>query len=300
MVSPKRPSLQAFLPALSLLTALGAGCGDPDGARRVPDLSECDGDGPEQVLVARRIVFARADETGTISEGFDLDGGDGSIGCGVDDYVDPDGVSGIDNAMAGLIPVLETTEAAVIEPLMQDSVNGGALLLMFGLTDFDDEAADECVDVEVFKGLGIPMIGNDGWMLPNQTFGVNPDTPVTPAPTASLVEGRLDVGPIEAVDLTLVVLDLNTTVTLSDVQVRLEPMGNGTWQGIVAGGVAVQDIVDVATLQNVDPAVFDLIEPVLNLLADLDPDESGQCQRISMTLLFEAVPAFVYEDFDAL
>lgn len=284
--------MSRLLPTLLLLLACA---GDSEKVGKKGDLGECDGAGPEQVLVARSLTFARLDESGAISEGFDLDGGDSGIGCGVDDFVDPDGNTGIDNAMAKLVPVLETTEAAVIEPLIQDSINGGALLLMLGLTDLDDHDHDACVDVDVFKGLGVPMVGNDGWMLPWQTFEVNPDTPVTAAPTAALVDGRLDVGPIEAVDLHLQILDLDTTVTLNDVQIRVVPGEGDAWTGMIAGGVVVQDIVDVATLQNVDPAVFDLIGPVLELLSDLAPDEQGRCTQISMTLQFDAVPAFVYE-----
>lgn len=276
----------------ALALAVLVGCAAPPEGDDRPDDASCDGRGPEQVLVARRLAFARLNEAAGISEGFDLDGALG--GCGVDDYTDPDGVTGIDNAMAKLIPVLETTEAAVLEPLLQDSVNSGAMLLMFGLTDLDGEADDACVDVDVFKGLGIPMVGYDGWILPNQTFEVNPDTPVTAAPTAALVDGRLDVGPLDTVQLKITILDLQATVTLHDVRLRFEPEAEGRWTGLVAGGVVVQDIVDVATLQNVDPAVFELIGPFLELLADLAPDETGTCTQISMTLEFDAVPAFVY------
>ena len=258
------------------------------------DLGECDAEGPEQILVAREILLAR--NVDGVSQGFDLDGLDGSAGCGVEDLVDPEGATGIDNSLAALLPVLEQTEAAALEPIIQDSVNGGALLLMFGLTDLDSVADDECVDVDVFKGLGIPMIGNDGYILANQTLDVNPDTPVTPAPTGSMVDGRLEVGPIEEVLLTLVVLDLNETFALTNVRVRLEPQDDGTWKGIIAGGVAIQDIIDVITLQNVSDEVFELVAPVLALVADLAPDANGDCQEISITLTFDAVPAFLYEE----
>lgn len=242
--------------------------------------------------MARKLSFARADDAGLVSEGFDLDGVDAQ--CGVADFTDPEGATSVDNALAKLLPVLEQTEAAVIEPLIQDSVNGGAMLLMFDLTDLDALADDACVEVDVFKGLGIPMVGYDGWILPYQTFEVNPDTPVTAAPTAALIDGRLEVGPIETVDLKITVLDLQATVRLHDVRLRLEPLPDGTWTGLIAGGVLVEDIVEVATLQNVDDAVFELIGPVLDLLADLAPDETGTCTQISMTLQLEAVPAFVF------
>ena len=274
---------------LLLLLACGGNEKTPD---RVADLGQCDGAGPEQVLVARSLLVSRED--GGVSDGFDLDGADSSGGCGVTDYVDSDGVEGIDNALAALMPILEATEAVVLEALVQDSINGGALLLMFGLSDLDDLSEDECVEVDVFKGLGIPMIGADGWLLPNQTLDINPDTPVTTAPVSTLADGRLEVGPIEEVWLTIAVLDLNASFKLSNVMVRLEPLEDGTWAGMIAGGITIQDIIDVVTLQNVDDSVFDLVGPALELMADLAPDDSGDCTELSMTLKLEAVPAFLY------
>ena len=52
----------------------------------------------------------------------------------------------------------------------------------------------------------------------------------------------------------------------------------------------VDDYDDVA------PEVFELIEPVLLATADLAPDDSGQCQQISLTLEVEAVGAWLYEE----
>lgn len=278
--------------ALALLAL--SSCGKDGGpVRGDADLGECDGAGDEQILVARSLLFSRLEDG--VSEGFDLDGVDSTGGCGVDDYVDSEGAENIDNAMAALLPLLETTEAAALEPIVQDSINGGALLFMFGLSDLDSLGNDECVEVDVFKGTGTPMIGADGWILPNQTLDVDPDTPITLAPMASMVDGRLDVGPIDEVWLSITVLDLDATFALSNVKVRLEPQDDGTWTGMIAGGIKLTDIVDVVTLQNVSDEVFDLIGPVLELMADLEPDETGQCTQISATLIFEAVPAFVYE-----
>ncbi len=286
-----RCALRPTAPALLLLAA----CADnapPAGGHRAD--RACDGRGDAPILVARSLRFARA--TDGISQGFDLDGAGPEGGCGVADYTDPEGTPGIDNALAALLPVLDTTEAAALEPLIQDAINGGSLLLMFGLSDLDDPADDACVDLEVFKGAGAPMVGYDGWLLPYQTFDLDPDTPVTAAPTAAMVGGRLDAGPIDEVWLALQVLDLDTTFALSDARVRLEPRPDGTWTGMIAGGVAVADIVDVVTLQNVDDAVFELLGPLLDLVADLDPDPSGTCTRLSATLTFDAVPAFLYDD----
>jgi len=257
---------------------------------------QCDGRGPSQVLLTRQITFSRAVDG--VSEGFDLDGYEsGSTdprGCYVEDFVDPEGQVGVDNSMARLLPVLETTEAAALEPIVQDSINGGALLLMFELTDLDDTADDDCVDVDIFKGFGQPMIGNDGWLLANQTVMLDPESPITGA-SSSIVDGRLEAGPVDVVALPIQVLDLDSTLELFNARLRLEPREDGSWRGLLGGGLEVAAIVDTATLQNVDPAVFELIGPVLYAVSDLEPDALGSCQHLSVTMELDLVPAFVYE-----
>ena len=258
---------------------------------------QCDGQGPSQVLLTRKITFSRAELD--VSEGFDLDGFVSGTtdprGCYVEDFVDPDGVEGIDNSMARLLPVLDNTEAAALEPIVQDSINGGALLLMVELSDLDNTEDDACVDIDIFKGFGQPMIGNDGWLLANQTLVIDPESPVTPA-SSHFEGGRLEAGPIDVVALPIQVLDLDSTLELFNVRMRLEPGEDGNWTGILAGGLEVDDIVDTATLQNVDPAVFDLIGPVLYAVSDLAPDGAGSCEQLSVTMELDLVPAFVYED----
>ena len=260
--------------------------------------ASCDGQGPQQILVVRQLTFGRAEDN--ISPGFDIDrrvsNADDHLSCYSPDYVDPEGVQGIDNSMAKLIPLLETTEGAALEPLMQDSINGGALLMMFEMNDLDSLENDACVDMRVYKGSGSPMIGNDGWLLANQTMPIDTESAINVVPGQAMIDGRLEVGPIPELSLKLQVLDLDTTLILSDVQLRLEPQEDGTWTGMMGGGVSVAELVETATLQNVDPAVFDLIGPVLYAVADLNRNDNDECERISVTFELEAVPAFIYEE----
>lgn len=273
-----------------MLTIACAGA-DPDGADPA-----CDGLGDQQVLLARRMVFVRLASDG-VSEGFDLDDAVSDDGeCAGPDLLSPEGTPGIDNAMSSLLPILETTEASAIEPLIQDSINGGAMLLMFDMSDLDDPSDDACVDLSVYKGVGAPMLGSDGWILPNQTLPVDPESTGNEALANPMADGRLDAGPFDQIALPIQVLDLDTTLIIHHARVRLEDQGDGTWRGLLGGGLAVQDLVDVATLQNVDPAVYELIGPFLDLMADLEPDEDGACTQISATLELELVPAFAYEE----
>ena len=95
--------------------------------------------------------------------------------------------------------------------------------------------------------------------------------------------------------LPIQVLDLDSTLELFNARLRLEPNDDGSWRGTLGGGLEVSAIVETATLQNVDPAVFALIEPVLYAVSDLEPDDQGSCQHLSVTMELDLVPAFVYE-----
>ncbi|HMV70068.1 MAG TPA: hypothetical protein PKA64_24720 [Myxococcota bacterium] len=289
--------MQRVVVALSLLI----GCADPGPSAPPPGATCSDGGSDERVLVARSLRFGREEPEG-VSPGFDLDGdvtsAGAASGCGVADLTGPDGAQGIDNALASVLPVLELTEAGVLEPLIQDSINNGALLMMASLGMLSRSAlehGDDCVDVSVFKGVGQPMIGSDGHILPNQTLRVDPASSGNEDPEATLADGYLDAGPIDLVALPIQVLDLNDTLELFDVRLGLQAQGDGTWSGLLSGGLEVQQLIDTASLQNVDPVVVELVGPVLQRLADLAPDASGVCHQISAVFEVEMVPAFVYD-----
>jgi hypothetical protein len=280
------------------------GCAAPsndDGGSRdrnqAEDLS-CDGAGDSVTYLVRAMGLEEAQD-GAVSDGFDLDGLQSDEydpgGCYVEDYTSPVGVGGIDNAMSLLMPLLATTEAVVLEDLMQDSINNGAMLMMFGLDDLDDEHNDECVDVTLFMADGDPMLGNDGWLLPNQTLEPDPASPRNTG-SAVLKDGVLEVGPYDVVELPLTVLDLSATLRLHNARIRLTRHEDGSMSGVMAGGLEVQDIVETVTLQNVDPIVYELLAPVLEVVADLAPDADGVCQQLSITTNVELVPAFLFED----
>lgn len=276
---------------LAMLAACGTETPPPGGS--------CDETGGDLTLLARRIAFAHQDEPG-VSDGFDLDGRvsdeQDDEACNVEDLMAPDGTPGIDNAISGLLPVLALTEAAVLEDLIQDSVNGGSLLLMIQVDGVDDDHDDGCVEVSMLKGAGSPMIGADGWLLANQTLRIDPTSASEPHPGATIEAGTLLAGPIPSIDLPLTVLNFEATITLHDVHIRLRQDEDGAWRGVVSGGVGLEQLIAIATYQGIAPEVFALIEPVLGRLADLAPDERGTCTQLSAALEVEAVPAFVYAD----
>lgn len=256
------------------------------------DLS-CDGEGPTRAFVVRDIRFARAVDG--VSDGFDLDGsGSDSPACGPDDYASPDGEPGIDNAFAGLLPALELTEARTMEDIIAASVRSGELLILLELGDVDDGEHDACVDVSLRRGSGSPLIGNDGEILPGQTFAEMDGVAPSAVEGVPLVDGSAEAGPV-TLDLPVNIFEYAYDFTLLGGRVRVDLRPDGTATGVLAGGLPLDTLLQVAGNPDVDPDLLPLIEGLLGSAADLAPDADGACTQLSMTFTFEAVPAFLHD-----
>lgn len=267
---------------------------EPEGPRGE---ATCGDPADTEVLVLSRITFAR--ETAGSSVGFDLDGHDTAAGsaegCGVGDAVSPDGTTGVDNAFARLLPALELTEGAALESIVAESIRGGGLLAMVQLARVDDPLDDACVDLSVLGGLGVPMVGYDGEILPAQTFDRDPDVPATHVTGAAIRDGVVEVGPTP-LDMPFAFLDADVVFHLEGARVRLVREPDGRVHGMLAGGMAIATLSQLAHDTGIGVEVEELLDSVLGLMADLAPDATGACTQISVTLEFEALQAFFYDD----
>jgi hypothetical protein len=268
------------------------GC-EPD-APPAPSLV-CDGAGDEQLVVIRQLRFQR--QTDGLSDGFDLDGTvstDGGVdGCGIEDLVSPDGVDGVDNAFAYLLPALELTEAAAVESLVQATIDSGSLLISLELADLDDPTDDRCVDLAVGRAVGTPMIGTDGRMLTGQTFDPDPDFARFVVPETALVGGVFE-APL-SLELPVSIFAVDLVFALPNGRIRGTLHEDGTVTGVFGGGVEIADLLAIAREENVDPGLHDVMASLLGAWADLAPGADGVCTEVSITFAFEAVPAFWYE-----
>jgi len=280
-----------LLPLLLLLACAGD---DPERrkADTVPDtgapqLGECEPGGPRVGWLISSFAIAPVEDG--VSEGFDLD--DGADGCGVDDFTSPEGVDGVDNAFGTLLPALALTEAAAIEPLINESIKAGNLLVTLELDDLDDPMDDACVTLDVGRGDGVPMVGTDGEVLWGQTL----DRAGAPdfSAEAAVVSGRTETG----LELTLPIeiFGLSLDFELQGGAIRLEQQDDGTVTGALAGGIEVAYILQVAQEENVDPDLAGILEVLLAGASDLAPDENGDCTQISFTLTFETIPVFFFD-----
>jgi hypothetical protein len=152
---------------------------------------------------------------------------------------------------------------------------------------------DDCVDVAVVRGTGIPMIGTDGNLLDHQTFQRHPDIVPGTVTAASITEGVLHADGLDMA-LELQVLDefLAFHVTGGRVHIEYDPLGLGT-TGYFSGGISVDQILAEFDLDDI--GVADLIADVIPAAADLYNAETGECDAISMTFAFEALPAHLFD-----
>ncbi len=283
---------------LSLFAGLAAlaACADP--VPKVLPVNTCSMADSPQVFVVRKLTFALADANG-ISRGFDLDGvvseEGGTTGCGIGDYVDPEGEPGIDNAFNRIVPTLEATEAKIVtlEGLVQAAIDSGDLLISMEVGGLESWEADSCVAMQMGKASGVPTLGTDGVMLDGQTF--DPDPEVTPR---VLVDAAALGGVIEAYDLSLdlpvQILNAAVVLPIRGGAVRLERLEDDLYTGYFAGGVSGATLIDIAQSENIDPVVAEVLAAVLAIHSDLSDETGLECSALSVTLAFEAVGAYWY------
>lgn len=283
----------------ALLGLLGCGllgCGPVDEAP-VDEGPACDSPGETHVFVVSVLLWGRAADG--VSDGFDLDGivsnSNDPRGCKIEDYVSPEGVTGIDNGFARVLPALELTEAVAVEGLIAQSIADGNLLITLELSGVDDLQNDDCVDLTIARATGDVLLGTDGLLLDGQTLVRDPTLPSTTFSDLSIVDGRLVATPLDW-SLPLTVFNVSLDFELMDGAVRLDLGPDGGAAGVFGGGVSVDYIVNVAAAENVDAELVGLMSTLLDSYADLEPDADGVCQTVSVNFEVEAIDAFLYED----
>lgn len=291
--------MRGTLGALGL--ALVAGCGaDKPGAPldTGAGFGECGDPSAVHSVVVTELAFTRLAEDGTIN-GFDLDATQSTagdpVGCGHADRTSADGTAGIDSAFATLVPVLEGLGAGAVEGLIQQAIDSGELLILIEIGHLDDWQDDTCADVAVHRGQGTPIIGTDGTILVDQTFGLSPEVQSTFGEGGSVDAGAFEIQGVE-ITLPVQILDVFLTFTMPEGAIRLALAEDGTVRGHIAGGVPVEQITtqiggitDIGDLSSVIP-------PLIESAADLYPDETGACTALSLGFDVAGKPAFVFRE----
>lgn len=256
-----------------------------------------------RLYVFDSITFAREKPVG-VAPGFDLDGRisdeKDKLSCGKVDFVSPEGVKGIDNQFARLVPLIEASGLGAFEGLLQTTIKDGGLLLMLQVQGIDDIHNDSEVHVSIRAGQGTPLLGTDGLLLSGQTFHRSTKSPETDAGSAQIEKDILSAGPFD-VQLPVVVFGKNYILELRKARIRakITPDG-GLSEGILGGGITLTSIDAIAeTAAQDQPSLMDMIHGVIGDNGDLAVAADGVCSQISAALKFSAVSAFLFEDVTA-
>jgi hypothetical protein len=287
---------------------LFAGCGDDGGtepgADAAPMLPADDCTTGESHFYVLNTLDIAGETMGVANTapGFNLDGivsdGSDTEGCNAPDYMSPEGEAGIDNALAGLLPILNMF-AGDISGTIASQINDGSLLVLVEVQHVDDFTNDACVGMNLYVGevpaMGMPTL-EGGLIAAGQTFDINPESvdamgaPLISVEGATITGGRMNAStPIISIPVPLeegVVLNLN----IREARVAGNISANSMSGGLIGGALAVSELasaVEALDIGGVDAAT---VESVLGGQADMRGTDM-ECSSVSTALSFTGVDA---------
>ena len=246
--------------------------------------------------VIYELRFGREEPSG-VSLGDDIDGHVTSSsdpeGCFRPDLTSPDGVPGIDNQFARILPLVEAVGGEAIEGLVQGIINQGRLLLMMELSGLDSLVDDDCVHFDFFYGKGVPEISNQGFIVSGQTFDRDQEKPSVKIENVGLQSGVIEVEGL-SMTLPLQVFDQSYILEIGRGTFFGEFTQDGELIGYLSGAIDVEAVARRVEMIEGGGQVAALVPGFLRQQADLSPDDEGVCQELSITLTFKAKPAYLF------
>lgn len=89
------------------------------------------------------------------------------------------------------------------------------------------------------------------------------------------------------------IFDVSFTMYLRDALVRFTLDAEGNAEGVLGGGVSIEEIAEGVKGGAGVPRLIPQIKLIGRAAADLGRDEEGTCHLVSAALTFKAKPAFV-------
>lgn len=215
-------------------------------------------------------------------DGFDLDGTSEAI-CGRSDLGSPTGESGIDNEVAGMVELYESSTGVDLrEEGRSANLRGEDLVVFF--VDHYDGPNDDCVQVtqrraRVPTGTTLADLDGDGDGEIDPGLSFDFGTPTMRDPDACVLGG---VAHARFGDVEIALLEGSTRA--SGVRLRM-PISAERIEGALMGGAVPLD----ELLTVVPPALVEFIRPRADLGATAR--DANDCTAISFALAFEMVPA---------
>jgi hypothetical protein len=192
----------------------------------------------------------------------------------------PDAEEGVDSVFGATWVAVFGTGTADYAPVIRD----GDLLL--GL-DVRDAATGRVVELVVMRTVdGGPPAFESARLAPGQTF-----LPIRSlGRLAGTVDaGRTRVGPRDTLFPFAPLSDV--FVPLAGVRLYGDIDPTGIAEGVIGGGFLIEDAID--PLVAIDPTSLSeaVVTSVLEAIADLSPNTTGACRRVSAGWTFTAIPA---------
>lgn len=292
--------LRYFTQNVALLTILLAACtGSTHAGADAGTDAGADAAGPvKKVYVFDTVGFTRVDKAGH-APGFNLDGKvsgtDDESTCKHADFTSPEGLEGVDNQFATLVPLIEATGISAVERLLQSSIENGGILLLVELTGLDDLKNDPEVHVQVRAAFGAPLLGTDGKLLTDQTFHVSPRDPDVDAGVSAVVNGMLETKPFD-INLPVQVFGKDYTLEARGARIRFHIVdAERIDQGILGAGITIASVKAIAKKGAEDqPDIVPIVDSLVNGNGDLAQDGTGDCTQMSASLQFTGVSAFFF------
>ena len=139
------------------------------------------------------------------------------------------------------------------------------------------------------------MLGTDEAFLPGQTLSRDSSFEDAIVSETFVKDGVAMGRPISAT-IPLQVLDASLEFEVLDGAVRLEQHPDGMASGVFAGGLDIATVIYVASNEGIAQELKDILSSVLYVVADLSPDENGECQQLSVTFEFTATPVYLLDE----
>ena len=193
-----------------------------------------------------------------------------------------------------MLPALDATQFVAVHELIQDSIRSGELLLLLELSKVDNLHDDECVDFGLWRGEGTPFIGTDGEILDAQSFARSDITEPALVNQTRIQNNTIKVDNLNYT-LELQVLDEYVSFNLQKGSLYAQWTPNGEVSGYFGGAVSLDDFTPLTSLNDIG-SVGTLLDGLLASAADMDLDDDGTCDAITIMFEFEGVQAFFYQD----
>lgn len=228
----------------------------------------------------------------TMSDGFDLDGGDRLQHCPHAEFSSPQGRPGIDNQVRRLTACMRFVRDRRINETNDNEILSGAAITLLRVTGVDDAENDSDVRVEIFKSRDGFVKDGAGRPLPDATLRADRNAPLFQAST----RGRIVGGVLETDPVDVRFMGLPVETFLRGARFRVALHEDGQADGLLGGYFDLANFWDSWTRNPAGqysytcPSLYE----GLHRLADGNKDPAtGQCTSLSVAFSVKAVRSFV-------